>query len=272
MEEILTLTKGVTVPKLGFGTWQLTGVAATEAVAEALKVGYRHIDTADGYGNHREVGEGISRSGVPREEIFITTKLVYPDGYTAAAVMRDGSRFLEELQVSYADLLLIHWPNRKVPFAETLGAMEVLKKEGKIRAIGVSNFTERHLEEALESGVEIVNNQVEVRPQFNQKALRDYCASKNISITAYSSLKGEEMALPLFEELAKKYQKTPAQIILNWVMARGMIAIPKSAHPERIKENFDSARFDMEEEDLLRIDTLPQTGRVNDPAFSDFEY
>jgi diketogulonate reductase-like aldo/keto reductase len=111
-----------------------------------------------------------------------------------------------------------------------------------------------------------------VRPTFNQKALRDYCASKNISITAYSSLKGGETELPLVTQLAQKYGKTPAQIVLNWVVARGMVAIPKSSHPERIKENLESVDFDIEEADLARIDALPQTDRVNNPSFSDFDY
>lgn len=272
MVKTIKLNNDASIPVLGLGTWQLTGQACTDAVAEALRTGYTHLDTADGYGNHREVAAGVKKSGVAREKFFITTKLVYPSGYTAAAVRADGERFLQELETPYIDLLLIHWPNREVPFEETLKVMNELKQEGKVKAIGVSNFTPHHLDDALKAGVEITNNQVEVRPRFNQKALRDYCASRNISITAYSSLKGGETDLPLIVELVAKYGKTPAQIILNWVVARGMVTIPKSSHPERIKENLASLDFVIEENDLAQIDALPQGERVNNPSFGDFDY
>ncbi len=260
------------MPALGFGTWQLTGDACTAGVRYALELGYTHIDTADGYGNHVQVAEGIRQSGVARSSFFLTTKLRYPSSYTTDAVHECAARFLQELGTDYIDLLLIHWPNREVPFAETLRAMNELKQKGVIRAIGVSNFTKHHLDDALQAGVEIVDNQVEVRPTFNQQALREYCAAHNIAITAYSSLRGGDCDLPLVRELAEQYGKTPAQIVLNWVMSRGMAAIPKSAHPERIKENFESASFAIKESDLARIDALPQGERVNNPSFSDFEY
>jgi 2,5-diketo-D-gluconate reductase B len=268
----VTLSSGQQMPQMGLGTWQLTGSECVEGVAYALTLGYTHIDTADGYGNHTQVAEGIKKSGVTREDFFLTTKLKFPDGYTAKAVREHGERFLSELQTEYIDLLLIHWPNREVPFTETLQAMDTLKKEGKIKAIGVSNFTIHHLEDAFKAGVEIVNNQVEIRPQFRQQELRDYCASKNISITAYSSLRGGDTELSLIVELAKKYNKTPAQIILNWIMARGMIAIPKSSKLERIKENFESLDFEIEQEDLAMIDSIPEGSRTNTPHFSDFDY
>lgn len=268
----IMLNAEASIPVLGFGTWSLTGREGVDAVASALDVGYRHIDTADAYGNHTEVAEGIKRALIAREDIFITTKLRYPSGYTKEAVGADTERFLAELGTSYLDLLLIHWPNREVPFEETLHAMNKLKENGTIRAIGVSNFTPHHLDDALKSGVEITMNQVEMRPTFNQKALREYCASKNISITAYSSLKMGEVDNSVIVALGEKYDKTPQQIIINWVVARGMVAIPKSAHPARIKENFESVSFEMEEADLARLDALPQSSRGNNPAFGDFEY
>ncbi len=268
----IKLNDSASIPALGLGTWQLTGSDCVEAVAYALQHGYTHIDTADGYGNHKEVRAGIEKSGVAREKFFLTTKLRYRDGYAKEVVGPSIDRFLEELGMSHIDLLLIHWPDRKTPFADTLGEMEIARKAGKIRAIGVSNFTPHHLDDVLHVGVEITNNQVEVRPQFNQKALRDYCAAKNISITAYSSLKGGETEVPLIVELAQKYSKTPAQIVLNWIIGRGMVTIPKSSHPERIKENLEAANFEIEESDLIKIDALPQVGRVNNPSFSDFDY
>lgn len=259
------------MPAIGLGTWQLTGEECVAGVAHALAVGYTHIDTADIYGNHREVAQGIKNSGVARDKIFITTK-VWNNKHNRDGVIESGERFLKELEIDYIDLLLIHWPMRDVAVEETLRAMDELKQQGVVRAIGVSNFTEHHLEDALKSGVEIVNNQVEIRPQWSQKVLRDYCASKNISVTAYSSLRGGGTSVPLILELAQKYNKTPAQIIINWVTARGMIAIPKSSHFARIEENLAAGEFVMEEADLARIDALPQTTRTNVPSFGDFDY
>lgn len=265
------LNSAVSIPAVGLGTWQLTGGDCVKAVSYALQNGYVHIDTADAYGNHREVASGIKKSGVAREDFFLTTK-VWNDQHSTRGVQESGERFLEELGVEYIDLLLVHWPVRDVPVEETLRAMDGLKREGKVKVVGVSNFTPHHLDDALQSGVEIVGNQVEVRPSFNQSVLREYCAGKNISITAYSSLKGGETELPLTVELAKKYNMTPAQVVLNWVVSRGMVAIPKSSHPVRIKENLASLDFTLEEADLARIDALPQSGRVNNPSFSDFDY
>ena len=245
------------MPIMGLGTWQLTGNECVEGVSYALNLGYKAIDTADIYGNHLEVAKGIKRSGVKREDFFLTTK-VWNDKHGHDDVIKSGERFLKELEIDYIDLLLIHWPRTEVPVAETLKAMNELKERGLIKAIGISNFDVELTQEALEAGVEIVNDQVELRPSLNQKELRDFCATKNISITAYSSLKKGDLELPVIAELAQKYGKSPSQIILNWTIARGMIAIPKSAHPERIKENFESQDFEMEEGDLAKIDAVPQ--------------
>lgn len=271
MNTHIALTKNVSIPALGFGTWQLTGAECVEGVAKAIEVGYRHIDTADAYGNHEQVAEGIKNSGIARKDLFLTTK-VWNDKHLRGDVIASAERFLKELETDYIDLLLIHWPIRAVPVEETLKAMEELKQKGIVRAIGVSNFTEHHIDDALASGVEVVNNQVEIRPQWSQKKLREYCASKNISITAYSSLRGGDPDVRLIVALAEAYEKTPAQIILNWVLSRGMIAIPKSSNAGRIKENFESGGFEMSEEDLMKIDGLPQTGRANLPSFADFDY
>lgn len=267
----ISVADGVSIPAIGLGTWQLTGNDCVEGVAHALSVGYTHIDTADIYGNHIQVAAGIKKSGVARKDFFLTTK-VWNDKHRRDDVRASVERFLKELETDYIDLLLIHWPMRDVPVEETLHAMEELKQKGMVRAVGVSNFTEHHVDDALRSGVEIVNNQVEIRPRWNQQALRDYCASKNISVTAYSSLRGGDTEVPLVLELSQKYSKTPQQIVLNWVMGRGMIAIPKSSHPARIEENLAACNFTIEEEDLARIDALPQTARTNVPSFGDFDY
>lgn len=268
----IKLKEDLEIPVLGFGTWQLTDQDCVEGVSHALKVGYRHIDTADAYGNHAQVGEAIAQSDVEREDIFLTTK-VFRDTLSYDEVHESVKRFLDELQTDYIDLLLIHWPSKSVPVEETLKAMNELQESGVVKAIGVSNFTPHHIEDALATGTEIVLNQVEAHPYFNQKELREFCASKNIAVTAYSPLgRGEVLNDELIKSLAEKYGATPAQVILNWVMARDMIAIPKSSNPERIEENFKSNELNLDEADLTAIDNLPQGERIVNPAFGNFDY
>jgi len=270
---VIRLNDAASIPVLGYGTWLLEGDECVRGVEEAVRVGYRHIDTADAYGNHLSVAKGIKNSGIPREELFITTKLRQSNGYAGAIVRPSVERFLQELDIPYIDLLLIHWPDRKTPFSETLKAMKELKNAGLVRALGVSNFTRHHLEDALAANIEISTNQVETHPTFNQKELRAFCASKGVVVTAYSPLgRTRDLELPLLQELANKYGVSSAQVALNWIVARGMVAIPKSAHPERIKDNFDSISWTMDEKDLTAIDALPQGERVVNPAFSDFDY
>ncbi len=258
----LPLGNGVRIPVLGFGTSRLVGGEGTAAIRVALSQGYRHIDTADSYGNHEYVAAAIAESGVPRKEIFLTSKIDAAD-HAYADMLSSFERYCEELKTDYIDLLLIHWPNRAIPVGETLKAMQELKETGKIRAVGVSNFTKHHLEDALQTGIEIVNNQVETHPTFNQKDLREFCTSKNIIITAYAPLgRGADLGLPLFTELSQKYNVSVAQVILNWALSRGMVTIPKSKNPERIKDNFNALSWQMEEADLVRIDSLPQGKRI----------
>jgi len=266
----IPLNSRASIPVIGLGTWRLTGAAGADAVAYALSAGYSHIDTADIYGNHRDIAAGIRKAGVKREQIFITTK-IWNKNHSREDVLRSGGRFLEELETEYVDLLLIHWPIREVPVEETLRAMDELKRQGSVRAIGVANFTARHLRDALASGVEITNNQVEVRPDFAQSDLRAFCSSHNLSVTAHSSLRAGSTELPVIAELAGTYGKTPAQIIINWTVARGMVAIPKSARPEKIKENIESLDFEMSEDDLQKMDRIPQNKRGVVPSWGEFD-
>lgn len=270
MTPVKKLKDNLTIPVIGFGTWKLKGEEGRKAVADALSVGYRHIDTADRYGNHAEVGQAIRDSGVDRSELFITTK-IWLDSLHHQDVLADVDRFLFELGLDYIDLLLIHWPNREVSIAETLGAMKECKKAGKVRAIGVSNFTPNHLEEALATGIEIVNNQVELHPSFNQKELRQYCDQKNISVTAYSPLRAGDMDLPIVRSLSLKYGHSSAQIILNWIVSRNMIVIPQSTDIERMKDNLSATEFVIDEADLVLLDSVPQGERFNDPEFGEFD-
>lgn len=260
------------IPKIGLGTWQLTGQECSKAVAKAIELGYRHLDSADGYGNHQEVAKGIKASGINREDLFITTKvprvqLDYDD------VIASCDRYLSELGTEYIDLLLIHWPNKEVPIEETLEAFERLKQQEKIRLVGVSNFTIHHLEDIKAKGFKVVNNQIELHPQFNQSELVEYCQTQEISVTAYSPIgRGSSLNLPEVQELAQKYSKTPSQIILRWITARGVIAIPKSTNPQHLKENFQIFDFELTEEDMNLINRIKQEERLVNPATSEFNY
>lgn len=269
MVPLKKLNDELSIPMIGFGTWKLKGEEGRVAVESALKVGYRHIDTADRYGNHAEVGEVIKASNVARSDIFLTTK-VWRERLKRDEILADVDRFLQELSTEYVDLLLIHWPNREVPVEETLLAMEECRQAGKIKAIGVSNFTEKHLETARATGVKVVNNQIELHPSFNQSDLRAYCAQAGISVTAYSPLRSGDMDHPSVRDLAAKYGRSPAQVILNWIIRRDLIVIPQTTNLERMKENLAAADFTMSEGDLAILDSLPPGPRYNDPDFGEF--
>lgn len=268
----LQLNQKASIPELGFGTWQAIGEDCVRAVETALEAGYRHIDTADRYGNHREVARGIKNSGLKREELFITTKK-WMDNLSKDDVIEDVHRFHDELQTDYLDLVLIHWPNREFDIKETLEGFEHLKEEGIVRAVGVSNFTIHHLEDALATDYEIINNQVELHPTFNQNELKEFCDSKGITLTAYSPLgRGQDLNLKAISEVAKKHNATSAQVILAWILKRGIVAIPKSTTPERIKENFEAHKLELDSTDMEKINSIEQRPRLLSPEFEDFGY
>ncbi len=256
----LSLNNGVAMPLLGLGVYQAHGQTCVNAVTWALEAGYRHIDTARFYGNEREVGQAVrafvERSGLPREEIFVTTKLWNDDhGYERALAAFDRSQ--ERLGLGAVDLYLIHWPvtdQRR----ESWRALETLYTEGRVRAIGVSNYTIQHLQELLDyAKIVPVVNQVEFHPWLYQQELLDFCAAHGIALEAYSPLtKGERLRDPQLAEIAHKYGKTPAQILIRWVLQHGVGVIPKSAHPQRIRENADVYDFEISEEDMCRLDAF----------------
>ncbi|MEJ2673113.1 MAG: aldo/keto reductase [Deltaproteobacteria bacterium] len=256
------------MPRLGLGTYRSgPGYEAQQSALWALEAGYRLIDTALAYGNEPDVGAAVRRSGVPREEIFLTTKLENDDhGYeqTLAAC----SQSLKNLQIDYLDLYLIHWP---VPGLrhQTWKAMEQLYSEGKCRAIGVSNYTIRHLQELLaESKTVPAINQVEFHPFLYQRELQEYCSDHGIRVESYSPLmKATRFDHPLLVKLAAKYGKTPAQILLRWHMEHGLIAIPKSVHREWIQENIDIWKFALAFEDVESLDGLNERRHLDwDPT------
>lgn len=270
--KFIKLNDQVELPLMGFGTWQLLGDDCYNGVIKAFEVGYRHIDTADKYGNHAEVARAIKDSGLKREEFKLTTK-IWRDDLSPETIIASGKRFLEELGIPYIDLLLIHWPNREYPIEESLKAMNQLKEEGVIKAIGVSNFTQHHLEDALKAGVEITNNQIELRPSFNQQELRTFCTQNNITVTSYSTIKGGvDFEDPTIQELAKKYAVSPAQVVLNWAIAQNIIVIPRSTKSDRIEDNFHTEDWEMDKADIEKLNNIPQGERLGKPVFADFDY
>jgi diketogulonate reductase-like aldo/keto reductase len=266
--DTVELNNGVRMPRLGLGVYKVKdGGEVIQAVHAALEAGYRSIDTAAFYENEKGVGEAIRTSGLRREDVFVTTK-VWNDrqGYESTLAAFEESR--KKLGFDYVDLYLIHWPI-KGKFKETWRALEKLYREGYVRAIGVSNFKIHHLEELFEdSEVTPAVNQIELHPRLTQEDVRAYCKEKGIQVEAWSPLmRGRLMDEPTLVELAKKYGKTPAQIIIRWDLQHGLITIPKSVRKERIIENADVFDFELSEEDMKKIDALNQnlrTGRDPD--------
>lgn len=262
IKECSILSNGVKMPWLGFGTFKVPeGKVVEEAVKEALRLGYRHIDTAAIYKNEEGVGQAIKDSRVPREEIFLVSKVWNTDqGYESTLKAFETS--LKKLQTDYLDLYLIHWP--KALNKETWKALEQLYKEGRVKAIGVSNFKLHHLEELLEDA-EIIPmvNQIEFHPQFPQTEIMEICKKHNIQLEAWGPLmQGKIFEIPLMRELAEKYNKTISQIALRWDLQMGVVTIPKSITPERIKENMNIFDFEISKEDMDRIVQLNIGERV----------
>lgn len=250
------LSNGVKMPWVGFGTYKIKDSNITrESIKEALKAGYKHIDTASFYENEEEIGIGIKESGIPRDEIFLTSKVWNTDqGYEKTLEAFKVS--LKKLGTDYLDLYLIHWP--KALSKKTWKALEKLYKEGKVRAIGVSNFKVHHLKELMEDA-EIIPmvNQVEYHPQLPQTEVHEFCKKHNIQLEAWAPLmRGKVLEIPLMQELAKKYGKTISQITLRWDLQMEVVTIPKSSTPERIKENIDLYDFEITSEDMERIASL----------------
>jgi 2,5-diketo-D-gluconate reductase B len=267
MQEIAV--KGARVPALGFGTWQLSGRSCAEAVRNALELGYRHIDTAQMYGNETEVGRALRDSGIAREAIFLVTK-VAPGNYAAAAVRRSTEESLKRLGVDRVDLLLLHWPTGETPIAETLGAMARLRDEGKTRFIGVCNFTVKLLEEAIEThGAALVCNQVEYHPFLSQRAVLGALQRYGLMLTAYTPLaRGQVQRDATLVKIGRKYGKSPTQVALRWLLDQpNVAAIPKAASRAHAAANIDIFDFNLAPEDRVVIDALRGNHRVVDPGW-----
>ncbi len=262
------LRSGVAMPVLGLGVWQSApGEETRRAVAEALKVGYRHVDTARAYRNEGDVGAAIRESGIPRGEVFVTTKLWNADhGYDKALRAIDHS--LESLGIQQVDLYLVHWPVEGLR-RDTWRAMEKILADGKARAVGVSNYTVRHLDELLgHAKVPPAVNQVEFNPFLFQKELLAHCRGHGIQLEAYGPLaRAHKMEHPVLQRIARKHGRTAAQVLLRWGVQHELVVIPKSVRPERIRENADLFGFALDDEDLAALDELNEGYRTSwDPT------
>jgi 2,5-diketo-D-gluconate reductase B len=264
--------KGATVPVLGFGTWEVFGPEGRRTIEDALSLGYRSIDTAQMYGNEDQVGAAIRASRVDRSELFVVTKIDNAN-HGHDATRRSAEDSLRRLGLEYIDLLLIHWPSRTEPLSGTLAAMAALKREGKVRSLGVSNFTTTLLAEAVEScGADLLCNQVEYHPFLPQRRLRAALARYGMMLTAYSPLaKGQATRNPTLSAIGKRYGKTASQVALCWLIGQeGVAAIPKASNRAHMIDNLAALDFALTPEDCAAIDRLgdPQ-GRVNDvPGWS----
>ena len=256
--DYLKLPNGRTMPALGLGTWDLRGGACLSAVKEALAMGYRHIDTAEMYGNEEEIGQALISSGTPRNELFITTK-VWTNHHRAGDFKRAAEESLRRLKLPFVDLLLIHWPNPAVPLAETLSALCQLTREGKTLAIGVSNFSPSLLKEAVAlTSVPLACNQVPYSLPENQDELLAYARLCGIAVCAYTPLgRGKFLQEFSLREVAEKHGKTPAQTALRWLLQQpGVAAIPKAGHAAHLRENLALFDFELDSEDIRKLSSL----------------
>jgi 2,5-diketo-D-gluconate reductase B len=267
---IFVNVKGTKVPALGFGTWQLNGAQCESAVAQALELGYRHIDTAQAYGNEREVGRAITQSGLKRDAIFLTTKIA-PDNLAAKTVTSSLAGSLDALGTAHVDLLLIHWPSATVKMGETLRALGEAKARGQVKHIGVSNFTVAHMREAIDMHrTEIFCNQVEYHALLGQSRVIDYARAHDMMITAYCPLaRGRVADQPALVAIAERHGKSVAQIALRWLIQQdGIAAIPKSSNRQHIAANFALFDFALGMDEMAEIDRLRGNTRVVSPAFA----
>jgi 2,5-diketo-D-gluconate reductase A len=267
------LNNGVTIPQLGFGTYLIEPEHTREAVLTALETGYRHIDTAEMYGNEKQVGQALRESGVDRADVFVTSKL--NNGYHAYGdALAAFARSLDELGTEYLDLFLVHWPLPAVgDYVETWKAMEEMYRSGRVKAVGVSNFQSRHLNRLFqETSVVPAVNQIEVHPYLTQDELRAFDADHGIATEAWSPIaQGKVLDDPVITATAERLGRTPAQVTLRWHLQRGDIVFPKSVTRSRVEENFRLFDFELAQEDMAAITALDRGERTG-PNPDTFNY
>ncbi|QRV02161.1 aldo/keto reductase [Arcanobacterium phocisimile] len=251
------LSTGYTMPSLGFGTYQVPEADTASLVQQAFAVGYRHIDTAQMYGNETGVGRALVESGIPRESIFITTKLDNPN-HEADKARESFAQSLRNLRTDYVDLFLIHWPLPMYydgDFVSTFEVLESFMSEGRARSVGVSNFEIEHIEKLLAAGCSMpAVNQIEIHPYFQNREVVAFCREMGITVESWSPLgRGDDLKDPVIVDIARKHNVTAAQVVLAWHLAENFVAIPKSSSLDRQRENFDSLRVTLDGEDLAAI-------------------
>jgi len=257
---------GARIPLIGLGTWELRGRTCARAVEQALRLGYRHIDTAEMYDNERDVGEGLRASGIKREEVFVTTK-VWPSHFAPRELERAAKESVARLRLSQVDLLLLHWPSTQVPLSETIPALCRMKTMGLTRHIGISNFTVRLIEEAVSLSTEpLVTNQIECHVYLDQAKVRPACRKHGLSVTAYSPLaRGRVASDEALLRIGKAHGKSASQVALRWLVQQDIIVIPRSAKVERLSENFAIFDFELTPAEMEQIGALAhRRGRVVD--------
>jgi diketogulonate reductase-like aldo/keto reductase len=261
---------GAKIPAIGLGTWELRGRTCSRIVEQALRLGYRHIDTAQIYENEREVGEGLRASGVRRDEVFVTTK-VWTSHFAPNDLERSAKESLARLRLTDVDLLLLHWPNSQIPLTETLGALARAKQLGLARHIGVSNFTVALIEEAAAACAgPLVCDQVEYHPYLDQTKVKDACARHGMALVAYSPVaKGRIKNDRALARIGERYRKSAAQVCLRWLVQQNASAIPRTSKLERLSENINVFDFELSDEDMSQISAMGSAaGRLTDFGFA----
>ncbi len=255
-----------TIPKIGLGTYQLRGEKCSTAILEALDVGYRLIDTAQFYYNEGNIGKALQQSSIPREDLIVASK-VWVTNLSPRQVKSTTEKSLKKLKLDYIDIMYIHWPALTYNPRKTISAFQELLKEGKIRAFGISNFTPSLIDELLElNSIPIWGNQVEHHLFLQQKQMREYLGKKDMKMVAYSPLaRGNVLSLPILDTLAKKYNKSPSQIALAWIISHNVIPIPKSSSRNHLMENFESVNIHLSPEDIAELDAIDSQKRLFSP-------
>ncbi len=264
------LANGANIPLLGLGTWDIRGDVCKRIVEQALRLGYRHVDTAQAYENEREVGEGIRNSAVPREQVFLTTKVWYTN-LAPADVLRSTRESLARLRLDYVDLLLIHWPNASVPLDQTIAALCKAKRDGMTRYVGISNFTTALIDRAVQYATEpLATNQVELHPYLDQSQVIAACKARGISVTAYSPIaRGKAGGDPVLAKIGRAHKKSEAQVCLRFLAQQGIVAIPRTSKVERLAENSEIFDFELTAAEMDEIRKLARPdGRMVRPAWA----
>ncbi len=270
MEESNPLSDNLKMPPIALGTYRLQEEPLKKMLMEAFQIGYRNFDAASFYQNEIEVGQVIK--DFPRDEIFVTSK-VWHDSMGYNQVLSSFERSLNQLQLDGLDLFLIHWPHPHDLIMESLEALSDLKSKNKIKHYGVSNFTIHHLKDAIDAGFKIECNQVEYHPYLNQEELLDFCNHHKIKISAYCPIaRGKVGGDSVLKEIAAKYEKSPVQVTLRWHIQKGICPLPKTAHLQRLEENFDVFNFNLSDAEMVQINQLNKNERIIDQAWSHFDY